>query len=243
MLRLLNRLRLRVYLAPGHVQVARLGGLWGNHFLDGTVLDCGGRDWITALDALDGHLADHSGAVLDIVFGVPFARLFVTPWDHRIIDEEGRESLARGIFEHLFSPARADDFSFVLDKLRFQRASCVMAVESALLAGIESLTKKHGLRAGQIRMLAAEAWNHFGKDLPKQAGFMLVVEGDRVTRLQHDGSNIVGIEMRPFQRAALSLRNSVFFAPGRDDCNDIAGSSLHLAGIDGCFAAALCGAA
>lgn len=198
MSRLWNKTRLRLYLAPGCLQLAVIKGRWRPVVVHKQNLMLPTQDCEGMLAQLSPDLLrDWRGAALEVVLSAAFVRCLFRPWDAGCVAEEEARAVAAALFDRQFVPALAADHLLTLDRLRYGQPQLAMAVERALHARLELWAVEHGFRLAVIAPLPLLAWNRFEPLLRRQAKPLVVLEETRATLLCHEQGGLQSLRVRP----------------------------------------------
>ncbi len=162
--------RLRIGLAPGRVDVARLG--WGPRpkVLRQLGVDCAAMadaaPWQAALDALEPLLAQLGarGASVTVVLSNHWVRYLVLPWQSELTSAAEVEQLARLRFAQVFGTA-AQGWTVRSCDAGYGVALVACGVDTALLDALRERLAARGLRLASVQPLLMAALNEVRREI------------------------------------------------------------------------------
>lgn len=198
MSRLWSRTRLRLYLAPGYLQLAVIKGHWRPAVLDKREITQPAAQAMELLDQLGvGVTKAWQGARLEVVLSSSLVRCFWRPWDEPCVAQADIRLVAAALFEKYYAPLRASDVVLSLGRQSRGRPQLIMATERSLLDRLTQWSLERGMRLGSVASLPLVAWNRFEPVLRQVEGPLVVIEGARATLLCHDAGILQEIYVRP----------------------------------------------
>ncbi|MDP2229034.1 MAG: hypothetical protein Q8J78_16340 [Moraxellaceae bacterium] len=255
MSRLWNKTRLRLYLAPGHIQLAAVAGYWKPAVVGKHEALKAGESAIGMLEALDEVVTrEWLGAQLEVVLSAAVVRCFWRPWDEGCLSVSDMNAVAAVFFEKQFAPLSASEMVLSFGKLRFEQPQLVVAVERTFLERITQWSRARGLHLRRVEPLPLVVWNRFESALQVTDRALVVVETERATLLGHDAGILSELHVRPcFGANEVALRQAfgamlpaqfrIFAARGESTpaLLDLRSGPGFLQGQDRTFAFSLCG--
>jgi hypothetical protein len=206
--------RLRIGLAPGRVELVRLGPLGLGRSRAPLGVDCaavpGQPPWAGALAALDAALpgAARAGDNAAVVLSNHFVRYLVIGWQAEIGSAHELEDLARLRFEATFGDA-ARDWTVRCSPSGWGQASIACAVDRALITGLQECLQRHGLRLASLQPLLMAAYNDVQRQLPPSAALTVVEPGRLCLALRRDGDWTEVSSRRAGADAALAVEQEL----------------------------------
>lgn len=176
--------RLHIGLAPGRVDVLRLGARLGRAAPLERAVPCepvaGQPAWQAALQALQAPLAElgRRGEGVAVVLSNHFVRYLVLPWQAELSGATEIEAWARLQFEQTFGAA-ASEWTLRIAAPGWGRPLVACAVDAALLEQLGQQLTALGLRLASLQPLLMAAYNTRRRGF-KGATALAVVEAGRV---------------------------------------------------------------
>lgn len=174
--------RLRIGLAPGRVDLARLAWLSTHKVTRQASVGCtpkpGEAPWQAALAALDGALAEFGSPAgpAAVVLSNHWVRYAVLPWQPSVTSAAEVEQLARLHFERCYGAAAAGWTVRTCDR-GYGAAHVACAVDTALITGLQACLAAHGLRLGTLQPLLMAAYNDARREFSGTTAFAIVEAG------------------------------------------------------------------
>jgi hypothetical protein len=181
--------RLVIGLAPGRVDLLRLGRWPGRRVVDLTSLACtpapGEAPWAAALRTLDAALQSTSqlepsasdgdmpaamsaGASVTVVQSNHFMRYLVLPWQPALTRSSELATLARLRFEQIHGAVVAD-WTVQLADDGYGAPLLACAVDTGLVSGVHNLLERNGLKLTSMQGLLMAAFNQHRQVLAQAA--------------------------------------------------------------------------
>ena len=206
--------RLRIGLAPGRVELVRLGPLGHGRPRPPLGIDTapvpGQPPWAGALAALDTALPGvaRAGDTVAVVLSNHLVRYLVIGWQPEVGNARELEDLARLRFENTFGePAR--DWTVRCSTSSWGQAGIACAVDHALIAGLRECLQRHGLRLASVQPLLMAAYNDVRRQLPPNAALTIVEPGRLCLALRRDGAWTEVSSRRAAADAALAVEQEL----------------------------------
>lgn len=198
MSRLWSKTRLRLYLAPGHLQLGVIKGRWRPALLHKRDIVAPSASAMELLDQLGVEASDAwRGASLEVVLSTALVRCLWRPWDEGCVAAAEVRAVAEALFEQQFAPSLARDHVLSLDRLHYGQPQLITAVERALLEQLEQWSAAQGVRLSIVAPLPLVAWNRFEPVLRHLDVPLVVIEASRATLLCHDKGRLQAVRVRP----------------------------------------------
>lgn len=177
--------RLRIALAPGRVDLTRVG-LWPGrpavHEAGATCTPRAGEPpWQAALDALDGLLGEFSarGEAVTVVLSNHWVRYLVLPWHAELTGADELAQFARVRFEQTYGAAAAD-WTIRSGDGGYGAPHVACAIDTALVTELQRRLTAHGLRLRSLQPLLMAACNGQRRALGGERSAFAVIEPGRI---------------------------------------------------------------
>jgi hypothetical protein len=174
--------RLRIALAPGRVELTRVG-LWPGrpaaHEAGATCTPRAGEPaWQAALDALDGLLGAFSarGAAVTVVLSNHWVRYLVLPWHAELTGADELAQFARVRFEQTYGAAAAG-WTIRTGDGGWGAPHVACAIDTALVTELQRHLTAHGLRLRSLQPLLMAACNDQRRALGGERAFAVIEPG------------------------------------------------------------------
>lgn len=204
MSRLWNSTRLYAYLADEQLTAVLSKGVLRPVLLDHKVFPVVAGDLATAMAAMSTAwpLAGN-GARLMLILGGQSVRYLMLPWNTGLSSKALREKIAGALFESQFQQS-ASGWRFAFGPVTYGRAVPVACVQQPKLDALKADLRQQGISLSSVQPLLMALWNHHHQSLGRQTGVLLIREGQRVLRVDHDGGHIGNITRRPLRDEEVS---------------------------------------
>lgn len=174
--------RLRIGLAPGRVELVRLGLTGGGRPVKAAGVAVApapdAPPWSAALEALDAPLAGFAarGAAVAVVLSNHWVRYLVLPWQPTLVGPAELHALARLRFERTFGEAAAG-WTIRCSDPAWGEATVACAVDAALIDALRARLAARRLRLASVQPLLMAAYNQVRRQLATGAAFAIVESG------------------------------------------------------------------
>lgn len=252
---LLGNRQIRVHLAAGTLIACEVRRMWHRTVvLRKARFDFEHGDRAPAMDALADWIGQSGGRRSIVwIIGPAQAQSFVLPWSPALIDQTMRDAYARARFEQIYE-REASGAVFEFGACSQGKGQVVSWIPVELARELASHADRTDCQLAAIQPVISTVWKRFRDVLEAEQGTLCIVDGDRETIVQHDGTVIQDIVFKSSGPAPLtaSRRKGVFRRFSNEPSRSCVGSSADdlnlptrngfVAANDAEYAFALCGA-
>ncbi len=196
MSRLWNSHRLYAYMADGQITAVLARGWLKAEPLEQHEFPVDEGKFESAVAAICEKWPHARSARMTLTLGGQSLRYLTLPWGEGLARQQLREKLARALFENQFQQS-ASGWQFSFGPLSYGRAVLVACVQQSTLAALTHSLAQQGVHLYSVQPLLMVIWNHHHKVLSQKAGTLLIREGQRVLRIEHQRGYIHSISRRP----------------------------------------------
>ena len=195
--------------------------------------------WQTSVQALERMLQADSGRRLArrlrLVLANEFVRYALVPWKAERLTDAEREQFALALFAQRYGE-REDRWRLVIEPQRFERPAHAAAVEAELLAALQGLAARNGLRLISVVPALVDELNRHRRRLGKVAGGWLVDASDgRLASLAFVSDAWLHVSNGPYAGSAAALAELLLPSLRRDALRmpELLAGTVFLANAEG----------